>query len=119
MLDRELANRLVTYADAVVALVFVSVSAFALAVADPDIRCNLAEGKVTAIIISLLTGILFSILLLLLRRWELDLRAEDSVSSKGRRYSRYLNVGRFLIIWFSVAMTSLLLSSIDQTGCAV
>jgi len=44
MLDQELAHRITAYADAVVAVDFVSVTAFGLAVADPDMRSGLAGG---------------------------------------------------------------------------
>ena len=39
-----LADRLVSYSDALVAVSFLGVSGIGLAVADPDIRCTLARG---------------------------------------------------------------------------
>lgn len=117
MQDQELAARLVTYSDAVVALAFVGVSAFGIAVADPDVRCSLAGARVSIFAASLLVGGICSIFLLLLRRWELDLLAEDTLSSKGRKYSRYLNAGRFLLTWIAVLATCVLVLAIDASGC--
>lgn len=119
MADRELAQRLVTYADAVVALAFVGVSAFGVAVADPDVQCNLAGAKLSVIVASSLIGVIFSVFLLVLRRWELDLSAENGLSAKGRRYSRHLNLGRYLLIWISVMVTYGLVYGIDRSVCTL
>lgn len=119
MLDHELAKRLVGYADAMVALSFVSISAFGLAVADPDIRCSLAGANASVIIANVLVAGLFSFVLLLLRRWEKDLGADGTLSFIGRKYSGYLNVGRYLLIWFSAAMGCALVIMIHQSSCSV
>lgn len=42
--DRGIADRLVTYADALAAVCFVGTSGLSLALADPDVRCSLTSG---------------------------------------------------------------------------
>lgn len=117
MQDRELAQRLVNYADAVAAIAFVSASAFGITAADPDIRCSLVGTRFSIAFVSVAIGVLFSAVLLLLRRWELDLRAEDALSAKGRRYARYLNGARYVLVWVSVFVSSLLVFTLTRTGC--
>ncbi len=117
MSDRDLADRLVNYADAVAALAFVGVSGLGIGVADPDIRCTLAGAKPTALLSNLLSGALFSTALVVLRRWELDLRSGDAGSPKGQRYARFLHGARLLVVWASVAMVALLVAGIDREGC--
>ena len=117
MLDKDLAHRIVGYADAVVAVDFVSVTAFGLAVADPDIRCSLADGRSSVLIANAIVAVAFSLCLYFLRRWELDLGADDSLSAKGRKYARYLQVGRYGVVLVSLLITNMVVLMIDKTGC--
>ncbi len=117
MQDSEVAKRLIGYADAVVALSFVSISAFGLAVADPDIRCSLAGALLPVIIANTLGAALFSLALLMLSRWGRSLQADDQLSSRGRKISGYLNAGRHFLIWFAAVGGSLLVFMIDGSGC--
>ena len=107
--DRSLADRLVNYSDAIVAVSFVGVSGLGIAVADPDTRDSVARGADWVAAANVLVGIVASALLRSLRRWELDLRADAPPSPKGLRYSRRLHGARFVIVWFAVAQSVLLM----------
>ncbi len=103
--DRALADRLVNYADAIVAVSFVGVSGLGIAVADPDTRESVARGAVWVAAANVIVGVVASGLLHLLRRWELDLRASAALSPKGARYSRRLHGARYVVVWFAVAQS--------------
>lgn len=118
MRDQELAHRIVGYADAVVAVDFLSVTAFGLAVADPDISCSLAQGNNSVLIINAVVAVVFSLCLYFLRRWELDLGAEDSLSEKGQKYARHLNVARYCVVWISLLIVNSVVLMIDNANCA-
>ncbi len=105
--DRALADRLLNYADAIVAVSFVGVSGLGIAVADPDTRESVARGAVWVAVANVAVGVVASGLLHLLRRWELDLRASVPLSAKGARYSRRLHGARYVVVWFAVAQSIL------------
>ncbi len=105
--DRALADRLLNYADAIVAVSFVGVSGLGIAVADPDTRESVARGAVWVAAANVVVGMVASGLLHLLRRWELDLRAAAPLSAKGARYSQRLHVARHVVVWFAVAQSAL------------
>ena len=69
-----LADRLVNYADAVVAVAFLGFSGIGLAIADPDTRSSLEHVTHWIIAFNGLLGIVFSLLIRVLRGWEQDLR---------------------------------------------
>jgi len=117
MRDQELAHRIVGYADAVVAVDFLSVTAFGLAVADPDIRCSLAAGNNSVLIANAVVAVVFSLCLYYLRRWELDLGNDDSLSEKGQKYTRYLNVARYGVVWASLLIVNSVVIMIDNANC--
>lgn len=50
-------------------------------------------------------GIVFAALLIVLRRWELDLRRDLALSEKVQKYSRYIYLARHTVIWLTVAQT--------------
>ncbi len=103
--ERALADRLVNYSDAIVALCFISSSGFGLAVADPDIRETLVEAAWQLLCANVVLGVVFSILLIVLRRWEQNLRSESQLSALGVRYSRNLYIARHVVIWVAVGQT--------------
>ena len=83
--ERALADRLVNYSDAVVALAFLVSSGLGLAAADPDTRDSLESVVIGMMIGVAILGLIFSSLLVLLRRWEQDLRSESVATEKSRR----------------------------------
>jgi hypothetical protein len=99
---RVLADRLVTYADALVAVAFVGTSGLGLAVADPDIRADIARAAEWVILANLVLGGLLSGLIHIFRRWELELRAGLAPAATTRRFSGYLHWGRLGVVWVAV-----------------
>ena len=106
--EAALADRLVNYSDALVAVSFLGVSGIGIAIADPDIRCTIAEGAYHIVAGNLANGVIFTTLILLFRRWEVVLRGEDPPSETVIRYMGWLHVGRLVILWTSVIMASVL-----------
>ncbi|MFK7732763.1 MAG: hypothetical protein AB8B48_14180 [Pseudomonadales bacterium] len=103
--ERALADRLVNYSDAIVALSFISSSGFGLAVADPDVRETLVEAAWPLLYANIALGVVFSMLLMVLRRWEQNLRSESRLSAMGVRYTRNLYIARHIVIWVAVGQT--------------
>jgi hypothetical protein len=110
---RALADRVVNYSDALVALMFIGASGLGIAVADPDARASMNLITTWMIGGNIFMGVLVSVLLVVLRRWELDLRNDLPVAVKVRRYSRYFYWARHFVVWLAVAQVTaiLLLSS--------
>jgi hypothetical protein len=113
--SRALADRIVNYSDAIAAIVFLGASGLGIAVADPDTRASINLISIWMIVGNILLGALFSFLLMLLRRWELELRGEVSADSNVRRYSHYFYLARHCIVWIAVAQVAIimLLSRLD------
>ena len=113
---RTLADRLVNYSDALVAVMIVGASGLAIALADPDIRSSLSFYAFLGIAVgNVLMGIGVSLLLRLMRRWELDLMSDLPTNPKIQRYSRLFYLGRHVVVWFCILQnTSVLLMSADS-----
>ena len=101
-----LADRLVNYSDAIVALAFLISSGLGLASADPDTRLSFTDVTTAMIVGNIIMGILFSALLAVLRRWELNLRDVDALHRKVRKYSRYIYIARHVVVWLTVGQTA-------------
>ena len=112
-----LADRLVTYADALAAVSFVGTSGLSLALADPDVRCSLIHGVHMVAIGNFAFAGLMSALLLVLRHWENDLRSDEPLSRKAEAISRRLHVARFVVIWLSTigAVATMMAAGRDPT----
>ncbi len=110
--DRALADRLLNYADAIVAVLFVGVSGLGITIADPDARESVARGAGWIAAANVLVGIGASALLHFLRRWEMDLRADAPLSEKSQGYSRRLHGARFVIVWMAVVQSVFLMWAI-------
>ncbi len=116
--DRALADRLVSYADALVAVSFVGMSGLSIALADPDVRCSIADGLVPIMAGNVIFASVVSYLLRTLRKWETDLRADSPLSTKAADYSRRLYSGRFVVVWFSaIAAVSALAAVTRDPSC--
>jgi hypothetical protein len=111
--DQTLADRLVNYGDAVVALAFIISSGLGLAAADPDIRASFTDVRAGMIIGNIILGVVFSLLLLVLRRWEQDLRVDSLTSDKFRQYSLRLHLARHAVVWLTVIQTVVVMLVID------
>ena len=99
--DRALADRLVNYADALVALAFLGTSGLGLAAADPDIRGDLVRASLGIAIANLGTGVVITAILLLLRRWEGELRVGSTATPRARSIGRNLHWARIGIVWLA------------------
>jgi hypothetical protein len=99
MQDHVLADRLVTYSDAIVAAAFVGMSATSIAIGDPDIRCEFARAPVGIATGNLIIGLLLSGVLWRLRTWELFLRVNEETSDRASRYQRTLSIARHALLW--------------------
>lgn len=119
--EAALADRLVNYSDALVAVAFLGVSGLGVIVADPDIRCTLAGAVGEIVFGTAFNGALFTAVILVLRRWELDLRSEDedSPSEKVRSYSRWLHGARLVVVWMSTIMSVVLVLASRSPECDV
>lgn len=98
---RALADRLVSYADAIVAVSFLGTSGLGIAIADPDTRTSIARAWAEVAIFNLVLPAVITLILLMLRRWEQDLRAELDESPKAARYSLRLHWARLFLVWFA------------------
>ena len=77
MTRQALADRLVVYADTVVAFALVNGLAFVISLADPDIRCSIAAVSTFTIFVNAAVPILGTWSLFWLRGYEAKLRAVD------------------------------------------
>ncbi|MEM9175483.1 MAG: hypothetical protein AAGC67_09635 [Myxococcota bacterium] len=116
--ETALADRLVNYSDALVAVSFLGVSGIGIAIADPDIRCTIADGAGYIAWGNLANGVIFTALILLFRRWEAVLRADAPPSETVARYTRWIHLGRLVILWTSVVMASVLAYRAADEACA-
>lgn len=103
--DQILADRLVNYSDAIVTLSFLISSGLGLAIADPDTRITITIVAFEMVIGNTILGVLFSLLVALLRRWELDLRIGMDHTEKYLRYTSRIYVSRHVVIWLTITQT--------------
>ena len=103
--DRSIASRLVTYSDALVGMTVVGASGLSLALLDPDNRCSLTSAVFPISMGSLIFAAGVIMLLIILRRWELDLLEGTSESEKAMKYSNRLHVARLVAVSISAIAT--------------
>jgi hypothetical protein len=115
--ETALADRIVNYSDALVAVAFLGVSGLGVAVADPDIRCSVATAIPQIMGSNLINAIVLSGLVLWLRKWEIDLRVESPHRGKVAKYVRWLHVARLVIIWTSFLMSIALVLASAGAEC--
>ena len=96
--DQAFADRLITYADALVAVSFVGMSGLSIALADPGIRCSLTYGLVPLALLNLIFGIIISLILVVFRIWESDLRSGAPPSERSAKYAHRLHAARLVIV---------------------
>ena len=104
-----LADRLVNYADAVVAFSLVNGFAFLISLGEPDIRCSIANVSAVAFTMNLFFPLLSSYVVFWLRGYELRLRAEPAGGDDGpdeakvdplvSRFWRIAFAIRLILIW--------------------
>ena len=83
------ADRLLSYADALAALAFISVSGLGIAAADPEIRCSLALVSLPIAVSNFVFAILATLIILKLRSWESELRLRADVPERALAIARH------------------------------
>ena len=112
------ADRLLSYADALAALSFISVSGLGIAVADPDIRCSLALVPLRIAVSNIIFAAIATVVIVKLRVWESELRPASDLSERALEISRKIHLARVAIIWGSTLLAILVLYAITQdTSC--
>jgi hypothetical protein len=99
-----LADRIISYCDALAAFSLVNALAFVITLAEPDIRCSIAgiAGAVAAV--NVLIAVLVSVALNLLRGFEQSLRSSEAGDPRVIRFWRYMQGLRLAIVWGVVAL---------------
>ncbi len=99
-MEREaLADRIVTYCDAMVAFAVVNGLAFLIALGEPDIRCSIVRVAGFVGPINLLFPVLLTAALVALRRFEQRLRGEAPRDELVARFWRVAATVRLVLIW--------------------
>jgi len=101
--ERALADRLVSYSDAIVAISVVGASGLGAVIADPDSREYVERAANYIIVANVLIGLVATAIISLLRRWEGNLRADLPEAPLPRRYARYLHIARIVLVWLAAA----------------
>ena len=108
------ADRLLSYADALAALSFLSVSGLGIAAADPEIRCSLALVPFRIAVSNIIFAGIATAIILKLRAWESELRLGSDLSERALAIARHLHLARLAIIWGSTLLAVLVLYALTQ-----
>lgn len=108
------ADRLLSYADALAALSFISVSGLGIAAADPDIRCSLAVVSLRIAASNLIFAAIATVVIVKLRVWEGELRPVADLSARALEISRNIHLARIAIIWTSTLLAAFVLYAITK-----
>ncbi len=99
MTREALADRIVSYCDALAAFSLVNALAFLITLADPDIRCSIAGIAAIVIGAIVMMSVLITGGLVALRRFERSLRPPDSQDPAIERFWRNTQVLRLVVVW--------------------
>jgi hypothetical protein len=114
------ADRLLSYADALAALSFISVSGLGIAAADPEIRCSLALVPLRIAVSNIIFAVIATAIILKLRVWEGELRLASDLSERALAIARHLHTARLAIVWLSTVLAVLVLYALTQdASCTV
>ncbi len=100
--NQALSERLTKYADTIVTASIVAVVGLGFGIADADIRPSLARGSTIVTAVSVVVGLAFLGVLVLLRRWELVLKADIPSEARSLEIGRYLHAARVVIVGLSL-----------------
>jgi len=117
--ERQLADRLSSYSDGVVAVTFVNALAFFVAIADQEVRCSLDHLRLLVVVLCVLLHLAYMLAIWVFRRGELRLRAAGSDSSAlTELFRRRIHVGRLVFVAL-IALSSLAVAwwGISDVGC--
>ncbi len=96
-----LADRFVSYADAISVFPFVQAVAYSIALSDPDIRCSIAEIWLNVMLGNIIFSILAFGVIVMFRRSEMALRQIEAEDALVLRYLRRLYLGRLVLVVMS------------------
>lgn len=120
MTDQGLADRLLSYADALVAAAFLGMSATGIALGDPAIRCEFARVPIAIAGLNLLSGSALTLMLVGMRRCEFNPRSTSPPSALAARYAQHLHTARRILIWaFVLGMAGLVFAATKDDACLV
>ena len=94
-----LADRIITYSDALAGFSLVNALAFLVTLSDPDIRCSIASIATFVIVSNLLIPVGISAGLVALRRYERRLRPADAQDELVERFWNVAQTVRFTLVW--------------------
>ena len=119
MTREALADRLVTYADAIAAFSIVNGLAFLLAITEREVRCSLVDATTTVFVATLLSGAVLTAAVLFCRRVELRIRASlGAGDAELHALLRGFQIVRIVVIWLSVLVTlSLAGTTLNDASC--
>ena len=114
------ADRIVTYSDALVAFSLVNGLAFLVALGEPDIRCSIADIAGVILIINTAFPLASTLLLVWLRKYERLLRGDGPRDEMVGRFWSIVGRARFVLVWFFAAIVLLgVWASTKDTTCQV
>jgi hypothetical protein len=93
------ADRIVTYCDALVAFSLVNGLAFLVALGEPDIRCSIVAISGAVFFVNVFFPIASTLLLLWLGRYERRLRVDEPVDDLVSGFWRSVGIFRLVLIW--------------------
>ncbi len=114
------ADRIVTYCDALMAFSLVNGFALFAALAEPDIRCSIANIAVFVGIVTVVSPLAATFALVWLRRYELRLREDVSDDALVSRFWRIVNISRLVLIWvFALIVVIGIWAATQDSSCSL
>jgi hypothetical protein len=102
--NETLADRIITYCDALAAFSLVNALAFVITLAESDIRCSIAYIALPVMLGNLFVAAAVTVGLVLLRRFEQSLRAPGSQDPRVVRFWRLVQGLRVALVWGVLAL---------------
>ncbi len=114
-----LADRLVTYADAIAAFSVVNGITFLLAITEREVRCSLVDLTTMVSVAHLAFGAVLTAAVVFCRRVELRIRASlEAEDAEVHALLRGFQIVRIVVIWLSVLVTlSLAGMALNDASC--
>ncbi len=119
MTRETLADRVITYCDALAAFSLVNAFAFLVTLAEPGIRCSIARIPTFVIGANLVIPLLITACLILLRRFECSLRESGSQDPAVQKFWSYVQVFRLALVWVvTVLVIFVVWAAAQDLACA-
>lgn len=117
MKPEAVADRIVTYCDALVAFSLVNGLAFLVALGEPDIRCSIAHIATFVFVVNAIVPLAVTCVLIWLRRTEVALRG-PSEDERIERFWRVMARARFVLVWIFACIVLLgIVAATRDTRC--